>query len=255
VLSVKFVPLGWLSLFPLHAAWIDAPEMPGGRYYTLDAVNFAYAPSAKAVATARRLAQNVISDRLLLVVEPIPVAAARLPHATEEAKQVLAGWNDGERITRWRASATYEEVHEQLSRATVFHFDGHAFAGWSDPLAGGLLLANNRVLSVADLQEMQLEIRLAVLSACETGVVGTSLPDEVIGLPAALMQAGTAGVVASLWSVADQSTALLMAAFYRYWKQEGLTPVAALRQAQLQLRQNPDFAHPFYWAAFTYTGA
>jgi len=250
----KLVPLGWLSLLPLHAAWSDAPETPGGRYYALDAVNFSYAPSAKAVAAARLLAQNVISDRLLLVVEPMPVAAARLPHATDEAQHVLAVWNDGERTTRWRASATYEEVHEQLMRATVFHFDGHAFAGWSDPLAGGLLLANNRVLSVADLQEMQLEIRLAVLSACETAVVGTSLPDEVIGLPAALMQAGTAGVVASLWSVADQSTALLMAAFYRYWKQEGLTPVAALRRAQLQLRQNPDFAHPFFWAAFTYTG-
>jgi hypothetical protein len=254
-LSAKFVPLGWLSLLPLHAAWTDALEMPGGRYYALDAVSFVYVPSARALITARRLAQNVLPDHLLLVVEPIPVAASRLPHATEEAMQVLTTWGDEKHITRWRASATYEEVHEQLSEATVFHFDGHAFAGWGEPLAGGLLLANNRILSVADLQRMQLEMRLAVLSACETGVVGTNLPDEVIGLPSALIQAGTAGVVASLWSVTDQSTALLMAAFYKYWKQEGLTPVAALRQAQLELRQNPDFGHPFYWAAFTYTGA
>lgn len=60
--------------------------------------------------------------------------------------------------------------------------------------------------------------------------------DEVVSLPSGLVQAGVAGVVASLWAVNDLSTVMLMERFYRLWQQEGLTPAAALRQAQCWLR-------------------
>ncbi|OUC04903.1 hypothetical protein RY27_30535 [Litorilinea aerophila] len=121
-------------------------------------------------------------------------------------------------------------------------------------MAGGLLLAHDRVLSVADWQELAVQMRLAVLSACETGVPGLELPDEVIGLPAALLQAGCAGVVTSLWSVLAVSTARLMAHFYQAWQREGLSLPQALRRAQMRLRDEDGYAHPFFWAAFTYTG-
>jgi CHAT domain-containing protein len=121
--------------------------------------------------------------------------------------------------------------------------------------------------------------RLAVLSACETGLPGAKLPEEAVSLPSGLIQAGVAGVVGSLWAVSDVSTALLMARFYDLWRKEGLEPPEALRQAQIWLRdstnaekeaffrhalpelgatrrfQDLDFAHPFYWAAFSYVGA
>ena len=62
--------------------------------------------------------------------------------------------------------------------------------------------------------ELQLRVRLAVLSACETAQPGTELPDEVVALPTGLLQAGVAGIVASQWSVPDRATAMLMAEFY-----------------------------------------
>jgi CHAT domain-containing protein len=72
------------------------------------------------------------------------------------------------------------------------------------------------LLTVRDLLESeQPGRRLVTLSACETGIVGTELPDEVVALPSALLQAGFGGVAASLWSVADISTAMLMEHFYR----------------------------------------
>jgi CHAT domain-containing protein len=115
---------------------------------------------------------------------------------------------------------------------------------------GSLLMAANQVLTVRELTGRRLSLRLAILSACETGVPGTRLPDEVIGLPTALMEAG---VVASFWSVADDSTAQLMAHFHRLWRQEGLAPPEALCRAQLPLR-DAGYAHPFYWGPFGYTG-
>jgi CHAT domain-containing protein len=50
------------------------------------------------------------------------------------------------------------------------------------------------------------------------------------------LQAGVAGVVASLWAVNDLGTAMLMERFYRLWRAEGLAPAIALRDAQLWLR-------------------
>jgi len=55
-------------------------------------------------------------------------------------------------------------------------------------------------------------------------------------LSAALLRAGFAGVISSLWPVSDLSTAILMERFYRLWREEGLAPAHALRQAQQWLR-------------------
>jgi CHAT domain-containing protein len=80
--------------------------------------------------------------------------------------------------------------------------------------------------------------RLVVLSACETGLYDIERnPDEFVGLPATFMQVGAAGVVGSLWQVDDLATALLMAKLYDLHLGGGLEPPAALRQAQVWLRQ------------------
>lgn len=156
-------------------------------------------------------------------------------------------------------------------------------------------MANDTPLTVRDLLELRLPgARLASLSACETGLVGTELPDEVVMLPSALLQAGFAGVAASLWSVADVSTAMLMARFYDLWQGDGVAPVQALRTAQQWMAgttnqekyayyqairdgqpsrevsaetaryfcrqisalegQGYNLSHPFWWAAFYFTG-
>jgi len=47
-------------------------------------------------------------------------------------------------------------------------------------------------------------------------------------------------VVASLWKVPDQTTAALMALFYRNLWEKDLPPVEALRQAQLEIYRHPE---------------
>lgn len=244
---LTLVPTGWLGILPLHAAWT---EKGGRRHYVLDAVTCHYTANARALAVAKSLARQVTPQKLLLVIEPQPVRAAPLPGARREAQRVLAHWP--ERVTRWHEAATGKDVREQLPSCQVLHYTGHAFAGWEDAEAGGLLLAHDEVLRVKDLRAMHLKLRLAVLSACETGVPGLELPDEVVGLPAALVEAGAAGVVASLWGVPDESTAQLAGRFHVLWREEGLPPPEALRQAQMELRDAGD--HLYHWAAFTYTG-
>jgi len=167
----------------------------------------------------------------------------------------------------------------------VFHFACHGHADQEDALASGLRLRGGD-LSVRDLLAVRLaDARLAVLSACETSVPHSELFDEVVGLPGALLQAGLAGVVGSLWEVPERATLLLVSRFYELWRRHGLPAAEALNQAQRWLRDSTnaelhaysheflpwpsrhtgrslerwrsarDFAEPDSWAAFVYTGA
>jgi len=282
------IPQGWLGLLPLHAAWTDGTAT-ARRRYALNDVCFTYAPNARALRDAADRAAHIPPDSLLAVDNPdgsLPNSAQEVAAACEhfDRPQVLGG-----------EAATRQAVREQLPGYAVLHFSCHGMAGFTRPLEGGLVMAGDEVLTLRQILALRLEnARLAVLAACETGVPGTALPDEVVSLPAGLMQAGVAGVVASLWSVSDVSTMMLMARFYELWRGAGLEPAEALRQAQFWVRdttngqkaayfkgflpefagerlplyvadvlykasvmarsEENDFEHPFHWAAFGYTG-
>jgi CHAT domain-containing protein len=87
---------------------------------------------------------------------------------------------------------------------------------------------------------------------------------EFVGLTQALYGAGARAVVASLWEVDDEATALLMRRFYRNWtgrgsKQPPQSAAVALAEARRWLRDlerdgRHPFAHPVYWAGFVLTG-
>jgi CHAT domain-containing protein len=86
------------------------------------------------------------------------------------------------------------------------------------------------------------------------------VPDEFIGLPAALLEAGVPCVVASLWPVEASATQWLVERFFSA-QLGSSSPAAALRQAQIDMRRRTDtlgsinFQEPFFWAAFAVTGA
>jgi CHAT domain-containing protein/tetratricopeptide (TPR) repeat protein len=77
--------------------------------------------------------------------------------------------------------------------------------------------------------------RLAVLSACETGVGESAEAEAVVGLQRAFHIAGTESVIASLWKVDDVATARMMGSFYRWFWTNGAPAVVALHQAQREV--------------------
>jgi CHAT domain-containing protein len=107
-------------------------------------------------------------------------------------------------------------------------------------------------LTALDLLDYNFTGSLVVLSACESGRSRPLPGDELLGLPRALLGAGAATVVVSQWLVQDDAAADLMAHFYRELS-NGHNPTAALRSAQLALRQQ--HPHPYYWAPFVVMGA
>jgi tetratricopeptide (TPR) repeat protein len=80
--------------------------------------------------------------------------------------------------------------------------------------------------------------RLAILSACESGVPDLHQSGEMTGLPNAFLVAGAKTVIASMWPVDDRATYILIRCFMREWAGgAGHTesPAVALKQARRAL--------------------
>jgi len=93
---------------------------------------------------------------------------------------------------------------------------------------------------------MRIDADLVVLSGCQTGLGEVQGAEGLTGLTRAFQFAGARSIIASFWSVEDQSTAALMTRFYRYLK-AGKPKSEALRQAQLDLIRQPlEVKEPFF---------
>lgn len=93
--------------------------------------------------------------------------------------------------------------------------------------------------------------KLAVLSACETGLGKVDDIDGVYGLQRGFKMAGVETIVMSLWKVPDDATKELMIEFYKNLM-GGKTKHQALNDAKKHLRSvdGGKYNKPEYWASF-----
>jgi tetratricopeptide (TPR) repeat protein len=160
-------------------------------------------PSARLWLRARAAAP--VEDRRVMLVGPglgsggaeVPAVAAQDPEA-----EVL----DGE-------SATVAAALTALDGASLAHVAAHGHFREDSPLFSSLTLADGPLL-VHDLQRLQRPPHRVVLSACESGVMAPVGDQELLGLAAALLSMGTAGVVSSLAEVDDAATVEVMVALH-----------------------------------------
>jgi len=233
---ITLIPTGHLNLLPLHAAWTKDDNMPTGKRYALDSLTIGYAPNAYSLVESRKIAQRVTANKLLAIDEPKPVKLNPLPSSSVEVNAIAQHFIQPQLLRH--DAATQETVKKTLNlNYNVLHFSCHGGANFANPLETGLLMANDETLTVQHFLDAKLQARLATLSACETGMIGTKNIEEVVGLPASLLQAGVAGVVASLWLVSDLSTALLLIRFYENFMNQPNNTARALNEAQNWLRQ------------------
>ncbi|MBD2205466.1 CHAT domain-containing protein [Calothrix sp. FACHB-1219] len=94
-------------------------------------------------------------------------------------------------------------------------------------------------------------VELLVLSACQTAAGDNR---AALGLAGTAVRAGARSTIASLWQIDDQSTAFFVGAFYKQLKEGKVTKAQALRNAQLQLLQHPNYNTPSFWSAYVLIG-
>jgi CHAT domain len=188
---------------------------------------------------------------------------ARLPFTDEEAKAILNTASGQKNLAAIGFAATKESlVGSALSAYRYVHFATHGFLDTERPSLSAIALSlvdvagspKEGFLRAHELYNLDLSADLVVLSACQTGLGKEIRGEGLVGLTRAFMYAGAARVIVSLWSISDRATATLMARLYREMLRDGKTPAASLRAAQLFLRSNPQWEHPYFWAAFILQG-
>jgi CHAT domain-containing protein len=79
-------------------------------------------------------------------------------------------------------------------------------------------------------------------------------PVELLTLSACETAAGARSAVATLWTVNDPASAMVVSDFYRALRDPALSKAKALQQAQVAALKDPRYRHPNYWSAFLLIG-
>ena len=191
------------------------------------------------------------------------VTFQRLPFTRQESSRILSLVPSTQSQSAFdfaanRAIATSPE----LRQFQIVHFATHGILNSQNPELSGVILSlldekgtpQNGFLRLNDIFNLNLPAELIVLSACETGLGQNVKGEGLVGLTRGFMYAGAPRVLVSLWSVSDEGTSELMTRFYKKMLEDKLPPAAALRAAQIEMLQNPQWKNPYYWAAFTLQG-
>lgn len=183
-----------------------------------------------------------------------------LPFSDDEAKEI-AEMMDGK---AWlNEQATRENFLNEITQADFIHIATHAIVEYDQKNKSSLLFTKTRdsldnFLHLHELYQMNLKAKMFVMSACNTALGPYRISEGLNSLARAVFYSGVPSVVASLWSISDESSKKIMLEYYRFLK-EGHTKDRAMQLAQLEYLNNdklssPAFRKPVYWAAWTVIG-
>lgn len=154
--------------------------------------------------------------------------------------------------------ATFKEKAKDFS---VIHLAMHGLLNNKEPILSSLAFSEDgnidedNFLHAYEISELELNARLVVLSACETGYGKFRQGEGVMSLAHSFMYAGASSVLVSLWQVNDAATGKIMK-YYYFAMSVGFDKDEALRIAKLKyLKESKGLqAHPAFWAAFVQMG-
>lgn len=245
--KLAIVPHSILHYLPFAA-------LTDGEGYLVDDYAISYLPSANVLRFLPEKRKSK-TNSILALGNPITTKPlSLLRYAQKEAKAVAKLFGSQALV---RKNATESAIQTQGKKAEFIHLAAHGEYNPINPLSSTIYFAadkqNDGSLEVQEIFSLDLTsaTNLVVLSACQTQVGKVTKGDDVVAMNRAFVYAGTPSVMASLWNVDDAATGKLMEHFYTHIK-AGMSKAEALQKAQQEVRQ--DYAHPYFWAAFSLTG-
>ncbi|HEX2269856.1 MAG TPA: CHAT domain-containing protein [Pyrinomonadaceae bacterium] len=159
--------------------------------------------------------------------------------------------------------ATKNNIRSEIGNFDVVHLAMHyILSGKSEMLSGFPLTpaidqSTDGFWQAAEIYDLKLpRTRLALLSACQTGIEQQYDAEGAVGAARPFLVAGVPVVVASLWAVDSDASAQLMIDLHRHRTGDKRPVTQALRLAKLEMLGGPDlrYRHPYFWAPFVVVG-
>lgn len=252
--KVVIIPDG--ALYGLNFEALPSPGDAGKPW--IESVTLSVAPSLDYLISSGDSPRptSKATQTALLIGDPHPADSSLPPleFAGKEIASISAALpKDGQKVLRGDQATPTAYTADPPASFDLIHFAAHAVANREDPLDSAVILSGAPAsckLFARDVMAAPLNARLVTISACRSAGSKTYAGEGLVGFAWAFLRAGARNVIAGLWDVNDQSTALLMQRLYSAIN-DGVAPAEALRQAKLSLiHAGGSYAKPYYWAPF-----
>ncbi len=280
-----FAPDSTIRYIPLAALY-------NGKQYLVERYSISTITAASKTDTTETLASLPINSSFLLAMgasifpnfSPLPNVPNELAAIVKDNTQKdTHGIYPGSKALNTQFS--FDTLKEKLKGHRILHIATHGAFVSGRPEDSYLVPGQGNNLTTDRIDQLLNygigDVHLVVLSACETAV-GDRASDgiEIPGISYFFLKNEVKSVLASLWSVNDNSTALLMQRFYQKLATRKVTKAEALQQIQQEFIRgnltakdapsrarldpkephdrsspaNSNYSHPYYWAPFILIG-
>jgi len=251
---IAFIPNQLLFYLPMQA--LAKKQADGSTRYLIEDKQIVYLDSADVMKVMMPPDEEKSRDGMVAFGNP---TGANLPAAESEVKAIAQVFPSTEVLFGGEVTKVALNTEARLNKKIV-HFATHGFLNATKPSDSYIQLAaapdvSQGHLTVGEVWDLPFKkVSLVTLSACESAM-GDKDPDggEITSLAEAFSTAGATTVLASLWSVGDESTKELMVEFYSKLA-SGMSKAEALQAAEVKMLRNPKFSRPLYWAPFVLMG-
>ncbi len=246
--TLVFVLDGRLRNIPMSALY-------DGHQYLIE--NYAIALSPSLQLFNPKPLQSSKLNALVVGLDQARHGFSRLPYVSNELKQIQSEVQSQVLLNQQFTTQAFQ-TKMSAQPFSIAHLATHGqFSSKADET---FILAWDKTINVNELntllrsrdQQRSQPLELLVLSACETAAGDQR---AALGLAGVALRAGARSTIASLWSVNDESTALLMNQFYQTLINQAQPRAEALRRAQLTLLKTPEYQLPIFWAPYVLIGS
>jgi CHAT domain-containing protein len=272
--KILIIPDGLLAQLPFEALITHTGDTTYPDYsslpYLINESSLVYAYSVNLLLNSTSEKNNPGKDLLAFSYSGLNALADRykrsdemmeLPHTAVELraiKKVFRGKNE----YYYNEDATEHLFKIKAPEYQILHLAVHGMADTTEAdnsrliFKHGMDTIDDSNLYMYELYGLDLSnTRLAVLSACETGIGKDFRGEGIFSMARGFTYAGCPAIIMSLWPVRDIHTASIMEEFYRNLK-KGQIASDALHKAKLNYlkKQESYLSHPVNWASFVYLG-
>ncbi len=258
VKKLRIFPSGILNSLPFEAL---SYESEGESKYLINDCSVLYSVSRSQLLQKK----EVENDKSVFAVAPIfdsevivdtryacdGAELANLKYAQEEVEFINRTYS----IEASGDSVSSAYFLSNVSNHNICHLATHGCVNTSDPLLSEIYFSDGPVTAY-DILNLDSDISLMFLSACNTAKGQDVQGEGVIGLTSGFFEAGVKNMISSLWSIDDFSSSQIVKGFYKNLN-AGKTYSQALRSSKLEYLEGADKlrSHPYYWAGLVQIGA
>jgi CHAT domain-containing protein/Tfp pilus assembly protein PilF len=272
--NLLVIPDGSIAFIPFEALLTDRQARDYVDFKTLNylirnyQIGYGYSsnlrfkpPAADIQKKTRGLIAFSYSDEKSLKMTGSRDMRPELPGTSEEIERITKAAK-GVKTCYQGTDATESRFKSDAPYYDVIHLAIHGIADTVNYLNSRLIFRHEKdslddgFLYASELYGLDLShVKLAVLSACESGIGKSYAGEGMFSVARGFVYAGCPSLVMSLWKVNDFKTARFMGMFYENLAM-GQKVDEALRNAKLGFIESTDEigAHPANWAAFVGLG-